>query len=315
MKSNPIKGNVLSGIFILLAGMIPLVAGFVLTANDPLLAATKQGDVPYRLSPFFEQSVAVFSGFFVKPVYMILALILILFLGKSKAGELKILRWGLISFLAGEAFCSVNYIFFHEESAFFEYLHSFGMVIGFSFIFLALIQGLDKRVLKFSDPQENCALLGLCNGCSKYTDSACRLRQLFQFLLPALFVTSIIPLTAKTISVSYNTTIWGTVYNYSHAVIHQFYEIRFCPWAAGLFFIVSFLFLLIRKERGIQTAKIFFAIGLGHLIFSLLRMILLDGFHLNMVWFIFWEETTELIFIGGIGYFLWLFRNKLFKLT
>ncbi len=315
MRIYPLKLNVLLGILILLAGVIPVAIGITLAEKNPSLVSTIQGDAFFQTSPFFEQSVAVFSGFIVKPVYMILALILIVFLWKRKTEELIILRWGLISFLAGEAFCAVNYIFFHEEAAFFEYLHSFGMVIGFAFVFLALIQGLDKRVLKFSDPQENCAFLGICNGCSKYKDIPCRLRQLFQFFLPALLITSAIPLSAKTISVSYNTTIWGTLYNYSHAVIHQLYEIRFCPWAASLFFILSFLFLLIRKEKGIQAAKFFFSVGLGHLSFSVLRMVLLDSFQYDMVWFIFWEEITELIFIAGIGFFLWIFKDKLFKMT
>jgi len=31
----------------------------------------------------------------------------------------------------------------------------------------------------------------------------------------------------------------------------------------------------------------------------------------NLVWFEFWEETTELMFIGGLGFLLWSFRQAL----
>jgi len=120
-------------------------------------------------------------------------------------------------------------------------------------------------------------------------------------------------LTAALIPVSYDTTIWGTLYNYSHAMIHQLYEIRFCPWVAILLFTSSLGFLVIGKEKWMVVAKLLFALGIGHLSFSFFRMVLLDSFHANMVWVVFWEEVTELILILGIGYILWKFRNRLFQ--
>jgi len=66
-------------------------------------------------------------------------------LRRQKSFDLVLLRWGLISFLLGEAACTVNYLFFTEESLFYEYLHSVGMGFSFSFFRLALFEGEDQR--------------------------------------------------------------------------------------------------------------------------------------------------------------------------
>ena len=301
-----------SGILILISGLLPLGIGWYLANRTPSIALIMREGVPYQPITMFEQSAAVFSGYLVKPTYMLLSLLLIIFLWHQNANDLQILRWGLIFFLAGETFCAINYIFYQEDSALLEYWHSFGMVIGIALILLAFIEGLDSRLIRFTNPTEKCSLVSICNGCVKYKDIPCKLRQFFQFALAAFIAIAFIPATARPIEVSYNTTIWNTLYNYSHAIIHQLYEIRFCPWAAILLLASALLTLLIGKEKWMAVGKLLFSLGIGYLSFSFLRMVLLDSFQTNMVWFVFWEELTELVLILGIAFFLWIFRGQFF---
>jgi rhodanese-related sulfurtransferase len=277
--------------------------------KNMIQANGKTVPLPYRESPLFEQWMAVAAGFIIKPVYLLLSLVLIVMLWRKTIRELATLRWGLIFFLAGEAFCSVNYLFYNEDSFFFEFLHSYGMAIGAALIFLALIEGLDRRVLRYSDPADKCALLSLCDGCVKYKNAPCGLRRLFLFVLLTLIALSFMPLTGTLRPVSYNTTILGTFYNYSHAAVHQVYEIRYCPWVAIAFFTIAFVVLLVDVKRGLNWSKPFLAIGIGHFAFAFLRMILLDLYISNMVWFVFWEEATELFMMCGIGLAVWIFRS------
>lgn len=68
-----------------------------------------------------------------------------------------------------------------------------------------------------------------------------------------------------------------------------------------------------KRENAVGISKIFFAAGLGPLGFGFLRLILLHAYRENLVWFNFWEELTELIFVVGIGLTLWLFRSNLLR--
>jgi hypothetical protein len=119
------------------------------------------------------------------------------------------------------------------------------------------------------------------------------------------------PLTAVLLPVSYNTLILGTLYNYSHAVVHQIYEIRILPLMAFVLFAVSWCLLRYRKQEPVAWSKAFFAAGTGALGFSLFRMILLHTYSDNLVWFAAWEEITELIFILGTGIVLIIFWQGL----
>jgi hypothetical protein len=269
--------------------------------------------LPFRESSLFLQWVAVIAGFVIKPIYMLLSIFLIVALRKQKPLDLVFLRWGLISFLLGEAACSVNYIFFNEQSLFFEYLHSIGMVFSFSFVGLALIEGVDDRIIKFSDPNTKCSLVNLCPRCTKYSEIPCALKKVFELIAIFLLVLTFIPLSARTLPVSYNTVILGTFYNYTHAGIHQLYEIRSCPLIAITLFFMSWIALRIRSEQSFIFAKIFFGVGVGHLVFSIFRLLLLSVFNNEMVWFVFWEEFTELMFMVSVGWILWIFRDRLLK--
>jgi len=119
------------------------------------------------------------------------------------------------------------------------------------------------------------------------------------------------PLLADYQSESYNTVIYGTFYNYSHALAYQLFEFLFCPIAAAALFAASLGVLVFRKSASLEMPKILFAMGAGPMGFALLRMITLAPYAHNQVWFTFWEETTELIFIIGVAAVMWIFRATL----
>ncbi len=71
--------------------------------------------------------------------------------------------------------------------------------------------------------------------------------------------------------------------------------------------------LALRFRRGgdIAWPKILLSGGLGFLGFGLLRLVLLAFYRENLVWFNFWEESTELMGVAGAGAVLWIFRKWL----
>jgi hypothetical protein len=65
-------------------------------------------------------------------------------------------------------------------------------------------------------------------------------------------------------------------------------------------------------ERGAMVySKILFSVALGAMGFSLLRLMLVAPFSDNQVWFAFWEETTEVLYVGVVGAVLVFFRRGL----
>jgi rhodanese-related sulfurtransferase len=268
--------------------------------------------LPSRASSGIEQWALILSGFAVKPVYMILALIVIVILRRSSASDLVALRWSMIFFLSGELACMINYLLFAHGSDMIEYLHSFGMVAGFGFATYTLFRGIDDRLIHLSDPDRKCAALTMCRSCIKYGANPCRLKQMFYFVIPAGAVLAAIPFCSNVKAVSYNTYVWSTFYNFSHSVLYQIYEIRYCPTFAIIFFLISFFVLRCKKNDAIEWAKIYFSAAIGALGFGLLRLVLFSLYSDNQIWFNFWEEITELIFVAGVCFTLWAFRTTLF---
>ena len=102
-------------------------------------------------------------------------------------------------------------------------------------------------------------------------------------------------------------------YNYSHPIIYQFFEMRYAPVYALILLGVAFLaFLLSRSNRGLF--KVLLAMGIGPLAFSFLRTVFFGIYHDNLLWPNFWEELTELMYVSGVGFILWLFRRGLFQI-
>jgi hypothetical protein len=289
-------------------GLVPLLAWLV---PLPCPVIPKDG-LPLRPMSVFAQWVAVLAGFGVKPVYMGLSLVLIIWLWRQRSRDLAMLRWGLIWFWVGESACTANFLFFRGDCDFWEYAHNFGMVAGFAMITYALLEGVDHRVVKVSVPKERCAALGLCSACYKCAAVPCGLKRLFTALTPALTVLALIPLASAFTTNSYNTTILGSVYNYSHLMSAQWFELRLCPALAILALTGSWLVLLFKRDEPVAMAKVLFALGAGPLSFGLLRLFLVFTFERDLVWFETWEEVTELIFVAAVALVLWVFRERLF---
>jgi rhodanese-related sulfurtransferase len=267
---------------------------------------------PFRTSSLLEQVMVCVCAFGIKPFYMIASLALALLLWRSAAADLRALRAALLSFFAGELCCAINYLFFGEDSFLFEYLHIYGMVLSFGFVAYALMEGLDARVMHFSDPAKKCSLMPLCAGCHKSGGIPCRLRQLFQLAVVFLALIALMPLLAEIVPVSYNTDIFGTYYSYTHEALYQIYEIRVAPLAAILLFASAFVMLSVLKEKALPAGKLVAAAGIGFLGLSLFRLVIFALYRSGLAWFVCWEEITELMYICGVAVVLWIFRSRLF---
>jgi rhodanese-related sulfurtransferase len=280
-----------------------------LPALDNGLGASGRQEVNLTLSPALQWA-TVLTAFGVKPFYMILSLLIALWLRRQRSPDLVALKWAMLFFFSGELFCAVNYLFFTEGSHLAEYLHMFGMAVAFGLIVLALIEFLDDRLIRFSDPGVHCALLSACGKCYKNAAVACSLRVIFTIAAPCLIFICAMPLLAEPRPILQNVLILGTPYAYSHSLLYQLFETRCAPAAAACFFAIAFLLMLLRKERSLATAKLFFAGGSGFLGFGMFRLILFSLYRDNLAWFVIWEELTELILVAATGLFLLVFRKK-----
>ncbi len=275
-------------------------------------AASIAPDRSFRETAPFEQTLAVFGGFTLKPLYMFLSLGLIIVLWRQAGPDLAALRASFVFFLAGELACEANFLLAHDRSALFEYLHSYGMVVAFALAAFALAEGLDRRILHVSDPDAPCALLPLCGPCRKHANVPCGMRRILILLVALTAGLSLIPLSMEIRPGSINTGIWGYAYNLSHPAVHQIYEIRFLPLAAMGFSLAAFLPLLVRPAAGIEGPMRAAAAAAGALGFSLFRGFLCQAFAERQIWFGFWEEFSETLYVLGVIAVLWTFRGRLF---
>ncbi len=259
-----------------------------------------------------EQTLAVLAGFAIKPLYMVLSALLALLLWRQKAPDLRALRRAMLAFFVGEGFCAINYLFFAERSTLAEFLHSFGMVVAFGFAAYALMEAVDRRVLRFSQAEARCALAGLCRACIKGGAARCQGVSLLLWLLPAGALLVCLPLLAPVRPAIFRTTIFGTAYAYVRPAVQQLFEIRFCPLAAlGLFAWAYGLTWRRRRQPLSPTVVVLLAAGLGALGFSFFRLLLGAVYLDRLLWNTFWEETTELLFVLGVSAGLWVFRAGL----
>ena len=134
---------------------------------------------------------------------------------------------------------------------------------------------------------------------------------MFLVLTPALIVLTLLLPTADWQDTSYNTLVFGSVYNYGHLRVHQQFENWYCAAAAAGMYAASFVLLAVKRDHAVAAAKIAFAAGVGPLAFGMLRMVLGGAYDKNRVWYLFWEEATELLFIIGVCCVLLIFRRSL----
>ena len=279
---------------------------------DLFVTDGKAGPPPARDATLLEQLAAVVAGFVVKPTYGVLSFILIIVLWRRRSPDLAALKWAMVCFFIGEQACAVNYLFFAEQSYLTEYVHSLGMAMCFGFATFAVFEGMDLRLIRFSGKGQKCAALSLCTRCYKYADVPCGLKRTFLIVIPAVMTLAFMPLTASIKLPSYNASIFGMFYNYSHPAAYQMFEIRYCPILGLLLLGASLGALLLKKGDPVPLAKVLFAAGMGPLGFGLLRLFISTPYGDNLVWFVFWEEATEMLFIAAVAYILWTFRKGLF---
>jgi rhodanese-related sulfurtransferase len=268
--------------------------------------------LPFRASPLFEQAAAVIAFFLVKPIYTLLALAIAVLLWRCREADLAAVRWGMIAFFLGENACAVNYFAFKETSILWEYLHSFGMAVSFGFLVYAVLEGFDRRVLMLGSPERRCAAVALCGLCAKRTEAPCGLERVFCVLIPAIMAMAFMLPTADWHDTVYNTRVFGQPYNYAHLRLYQVFEQWYCAGAAIALLGASLAILVAKGRQCLDAAKIAFAAGLGPLAFGAFRMILGGVYDRNRVWYLFWEECTELLLILAVGLVLWIFRRGLF---
>ncbi len=256
--------------------------------------------VPFIHSTIFEQAVICVAAFGLKPIYEIISLVLAILLWKKREPDFAALRRSMIAFFIGENACALNFIFFNEQSNLMEFLHTYGMLVCFGFAGYALLKAVDIRIIKFSGREDKCAILPLCKKCYKYQDVSCNLRILSLFAIPAMAIVACMPLTAELGSYFYVTKVFGDDVIFGHSMIQEIFEVRLYPLVTLFFFVLSFLILYFRKEKGIETSKKLFAIGLGPLGFSLMRFLCFWGYSGNPLWAEAWEEISEFLFIALI---------------
>ena len=265
-----------------------------------------------RPMSFFNQVVVVFTAFVLKPLHMLISIILVWIIRKSRTLDLIALRWGLLALFIGEAFCAINYLLFRDRSSFVEYLHSFGMVVSFGFIAYALLEGLDRRIIQYSNPQKRCAFVGLCASCIKTQPVPCRLRNIFHLASLTLGLLTFIPLTTEVNEISYNSYIFGTIYNYNWLAVNQLFEIRYDPLLALVMFLSAFVILQRSKNQLTpKSVSVFLSAGIGALGLGFFRLIFGSIFAYNLSWADSWEEITEFLLIIIITYILLQFRQRL----
>lgn len=295
---------------IALTVLVPMVMYGVAASIAPSASAP-----PFRDVPRFEQLVLAGAVYPIKLAYMALASLVVGLLWKQASPSLAALRWAMIFFLVGELICWINILAFFEEHLLLEYLHSWGMVVCFGFLVFAIVEALDSGVFHYSAPNAKCALVGVCQGCAKHTGGPCLLERLFKWMLPLALLVGWMPLSVPIAPVSYNTLILGVARNLSHSTPMLWYEIRYAP-LAGLALMGAAWLMVFRASRGresgtLRLAKILLAGGVGHLGFAFLRLAFFAFYRDNLVWFVFWEEFTELILVTGVLVIVWLFHPEL----
>ena len=281
--------------YIVLSGVLPALI-HALIGNIYFVG---ESNIALRQATIFNQLALVGAIYLIKPLYMLLSLAALVLLWKQISAAMRL---ALFFFLAGETACAVNILFFFYENTALEYLHSFLMVVCLGFLAFTIIEALDHNLLHFSDPRVRCVLLGFCKKCVKNHPGPCILRRVFQWGLPLMGVVAWMPLFAQPRSISYNIAVFAFLSTLSHPLPIQMYEIRFSPLAGIALLAASWGVLNFHRNNlsEIQFSKALLAGSLGYLGFAFMRLAFFTFYWDDLVWFVFWEELTELILVIGI---------------
>jgi hypothetical protein len=293
----------------LLAGAVPMLQYVLESRIDA--PAINIDSLPSRdLSPF-DQMAQALAGLVIKPIYMVLSLVIILVLIGQKSADLSALQWGLVAFLVGETFCAINFYLYRHASLLSEYLHSYGMVLAFGFTSFAVLEGFDSRILHLSS-STNAGTALTVSGRSVHRKA----RLIARLIILMLAILTWIPLLSPLQPDAYAVSIFGFPYSYARLDEYEILERRVLPVLALISLLIAYLPLLRNTGPPIPfLTKIFFCAGLGASGFSLLRVALNVIFINNLVWFEFWEEAIELIYVGAAAFLLWELKSTLLEST
>lgn len=271
---------------------------------DPKLFA------PLRLpTTWLQQLASVISGLVFKPIYMLLALLLIVVLWRQDAKELVLLRRALIGFDLGELACALNYLIFGHANDTMEILHGFGMAVFGTYLAWGLFEWLDQRVLRFSEPSAGCAFQRFCKHCWKREQVSCGLQRLFLLLAPALAMLALMPLTTSLRPQIVILPVFGSDVGLHKTMLRLVVELRVLPVLSALLYLLATLHLLGGKES-LEKAKAPFFWAFGLSTFSLLRYLLFVAYRPMPIWADWWEEVTELLAISFVALLLYVFRAQ-----
>jgi len=268
--------------------------------------------LPYRVMPTWEQAAAALALLWIKPIYMLLSAVIAFFLLRMRPHDLHLMGWALLVFLLGEVACAINYMLLKDNSYLAEYLHSYSMALAFGLAAYALLEGLDERLIHFSQADRRCALLPVCGPCVKYQAVRCGIRRIAQLACLVMIVLAIIPLLSPFSYTAYNTQIGPVNHYYVRPIVHQWFEARYSPAVAIGFFSLALLVMLFTPQVTIHPlARVLLCGGIGFFGFSLFRVTLGLIYAEALVWATFWEELTELMFVVAVIFILWVFRRTL----
>lgn len=298
---------------------------FAATAHDPLVlvaettvpvmpadTASAPTAAPVQQLTVAQQVVAFGSGAVIKPLYMLLSVILFIVLRREKSAGLVLLRQGMLWFFVGEAFCAVDY-YCRLSGPFspFDLLHGLGMVAMSVFIPWGIYRLLDERFLHFSDPAERCLAQRFCGRCAKREAVRCGLHDLMLFMLLGLAVVALMPWSSALQPTRRVAMVFSSAVEYGQPIINQIIELRVFPIIGGAGLLLTFGILLLGGPAAVRRAEPVFYVSIGFTSYPLLRHLLMNAYRDQLYWSDFWEETTELLMILGIGLMLYVFRGQL----
>jgi rhodanese-related sulfurtransferase len=280
-------------------------------ATGPSPALGVETTIPERTLTRFQQLVACASGCAIKPLYLLMAFLLLRLLWRATSAPLRLVWHGLLWFFVGEILCAANF-YLHRPGILFpiELLHGLGMVAMSALIPWGLWRLADERVLRFNDPEAGCALQRLCGACWKREPVRCGAHDLMIPLVIGLAAMALMPLSAPLRPTLFTTTVFGSMADYGEPILNHLVELRLYPVLGALLFLALLPFLRGGPGSVRRLEPLFFA-ALGLTLYPVLRHLLANAYRESLHWSDFWEELTELLLLATLTVFFWRFRRPL----
>ena len=244
----------------------------------------------------------------IKPSYMLGSFLLILLLRRHRDTALSSLRWGLAAFLAGEGACALE-SFVIGSSVLLNYFHGFGMAAAFALVTFSILAALDRYVVRYGT-SKRCALKPSCPKCIKLGPAPCLARRLYALCAALLGLLALVPLWVTISPIAYETIVFDTPVPYAHTGAAQLFELRYLPLLSTVLSWTSAIIFLRHEKESLRWAKVLFSGGVGGLAFAYFRLTLVSALRPVLLWKVFWEETTELMFIVGTWVLLVLLLTR-----